>query len=240
MRRITIIILTFAAAVSLWSCKLSDGTSYGREYADRMLWERTSHSLSDVGDVCRHTALAGILYGIGDEAERRLVADRCCHGATVEIGANAVSIEYRDSRGEVERRYCFSTGGSALGTAPWRAHCLASCGSEYDLTLSPVGDGIGIRCDELPGWYAQTAVDIGMSYLYDADLRCVTVSFFGSGRITERRFDEYTIDYRIEREALCNSRGELVEGCIDILYNDLIEPYSRHITVTVSDGAASY
>ena len=92
-----------AAAFSLWSCKLSDGTSCGREYADRMLWERTSHSLSDVGDVCRHTALAGILYGIGDEAERRLVADRCCHGATVEIGANAVSIEYRGSRGRRER-----------------------------------------------------------------------------------------------------------------------------------------
>ncbi len=63
MRRITIIILMLAAAFSLWSCKLSDGTSCGREYADRMLWERTSHSLSDVGDVCRHTALAGILYG---------------------------------------------------------------------------------------------------------------------------------------------------------------------------------
>ena len=157
--------------------------------------------LSDVGDVCRHTALAGILYGIGDEAERRLVADRCCHGATVEIGANAVSIEYRGSRGEVERRYCFSTGGSALGTAVWRAHCLASCGSEYDLTLSPVGDGIGIRCDELPGWYLQTAVDIEMSYLYDADLRSVTVSFCGSGRIIEKPFDDYTIDYRIEREA---------------------------------------
>ncbi len=140
----------------------------------------------------------------------------------------------------MERRYCFSTGGSALGTAVWRAHCLASCGSEYDLTLSPVGDGIGIRCDELPGWYLQTAVDIEMSYLYDADLRSVTVSFCGSGRIIEKPFDDYTIDYRIEREALCNSRGELVEGCIDILYNDLIEPYSRHITVTVSDGAASY
>ncbi len=65
-----------AAAFSLWSCKLSDGTSCGREYADRMLWERTSHSLSDVGDVCRHTALAGILYGIGDEAERRLLLPR--------------------------------------------------------------------------------------------------------------------------------------------------------------------